>query len=103
VNSLEGSQATVIVDGKISNPFVKSRGVRQGDDLSATLFILVFHKALKPPELSNTILSRLTQILGYANDILTIARSIPAIEAMCAEISREAGRVGLVINPEKTK
>jgi len=34
---------------------------------------------------------------------LVIARSLPALEAMRAEISREAGRVGLVINPDKTK
>jgi len=34
---------------------------------------------------------------------LVIARSLPALEAMCAEISREAGRVGLLINPDKTK
>jgi len=38
-----------------------------------------------------------------ADDILVIARSLPALEAMCAEISREAGRVGLVIKPDKTK
>jgi len=44
----------------------------------------------------------LTQICGYADDILVIATSLPALEAMCAEISREAGRVGLVINPDKT-
>ena len=34
---------------------------------------------------------------------MVIARSLPALEAMWAEISREAGRVGLVINPDKTK
>jgi len=34
---------------------------------------------------------------------LVIARSLPALEAMCAEISREAVTVGLVINPDKTK
>jgi len=43
------------------------------------------------------------QICGYPNDILVNARSLPALEAMCVEISREAGRVGLVINPDKTK
>jgi len=48
-------------------------------------------------------LNRLTQIHGYANDILVIARSLTALEAMYVEISREAGRVGLVINPDKTK
>jgi len=48
------------------------------------------------------LLPRLTQICGYADDILVIARSVPALEAMCIEISRKAGRVGLVINPDKT-
>jgi len=59
--TLQGAQGKVIVDGKISNPFVISRGVRQGDGLSATLFNLVLHKALKNLEQSNTILNRLTQ------------------------------------------
>ena len=34
---------------------------------------------------------------------LVIARSLPALEDMYAEISREAGRVEPVINPDKTK
>ena len=71
--------------------------------VSTTLFNLVLHKALKTLEQSNTILNRLTQICGYAEYILGIASSLPALEVMCAEINREAGTVGLVINPEKTK
>jgi hypothetical protein len=70
--TLEGSQAKVIVDGKISNPFVICIGVRQGDGLSSTLFNLVLHKALKNLEHSNMILNRLTQICGYADDILVL-------------------------------
>ena len=81
----EGAQAKVIVDGKISNTFFIDIGVRQGDGLSATLFILVLHTALKNVEQSNTILIRLTQICGYADDILVIARSLPALEALCVE------------------
>ena len=78
-----GAQAKVIVDGKISNPFVIGIGVRQGDGLSATLFILILHKALKNLEQSKMILNRLTQICGYAADILVIARSLPGLEALC--------------------
>jgi hypothetical protein len=44
--TLEGAQAKVIVDGKISAPFVIGKGVRQGDGLSG-LFKLALHKALK--------------------------------------------------------
>jgi hypothetical protein len=97
--TLEGAQAKVIMDGKISTPFGISIGVRQGDGLSATLFNLVLHKALKNLEQSNMILNRLTQICGYANDIMVTARSFPALEALYVELSREAGRVGLVVSP----
>ena len=33
--------------------------------------------------------------------ILVTARSLPALEAMCVEIGRGAGRMGLVINPRQ--
>jgi len=46
-------------------------------------------------------LNKLTQICGHADDIFVTARSLPALEAMCAETSREAGRVGQVINPTR--
>jgi hypothetical protein len=92
----------VIVNGKISTSFGISIVVRQGDGLSATLFNLVLHKALKNLEQSNTILNRLTQMCGYADDILIIARNLPALEALCVELSRETSRVGLVVSPDKT-
>ena len=101
--TLEGAQGNVIVDGKISNSFVISKLVRQGDGASETLFNPVLHKALENLEQSNTAVNRLTQTCGYGDDILVIASSLPTPEAMCAEISKEAGRVGLVINPNKTK
>jgi len=34
---------------------------------------------------------------------LVISRSLPALEALCTELSREEGRVGLVVSPDKTK
>jgi hypothetical protein len=101
--TLEGAQAKVIVDGKICNPFVIGIGVRQGDGLSATLFNLILYKALKNLEQSNMILNRVTQVCGYADDSLVTARRLPALEALCVELSREEGRVGLVVSPDKTK
>ena len=53
--TLVGAQPKVTVDGKLSNPFVISRGIRQGDGLSATLFNLALQKALINLEQSNTI------------------------------------------------
>jgi hypothetical protein len=40
---------------------------------------------------------------GYVDDILVTARSFPALEAICVELSTQAGRVGLVVCPDKTK
>jgi hypothetical protein len=54
-------------------------------------------------EKSNNILNRLRQICGYADDIRVIARSLPALEGLCVELSREAGRVVLVVSPDKNK
>jgi len=71
--------------------------------LSATLFSLVLHKALKTLKQSSKILNRLTQICEYDDDILVIATSLPALEALSAETCREAVRVGLVANLDKTK
>jgi len=34
---------------------------------------------------------------------LVIARNIPALEALCVELNREARGVGLVVSPDKTK
>jgi len=52
---------------------------------------------------NNTIVNSLTQICGFADDILVTVRSLPALETMCSDISWEASRVGLVIHSDKTK
>jgi hypothetical protein len=70
--------------------------------MSATLFKLVLHKALKNLEKNKMILNRLTQICGYAN-ILVTARSLPAFEVLCVELSRDAGRAGMAVRTDKTK
>jgi len=101
--TIEGAQAKVIVGGKICAPFTIDKGIRQGDDLSATLFNLTLQKAMKNLEQNNIILNRLTQICGCANDILIIARSPSALEVLCIELSSEAGRVNLVVSLDKTK
>ena len=34
---------------------------------------------------------------------MVIAKSLPALEALRVELSRKAGRVGLVVSPDKNK
>jgi hypothetical protein len=52
------------------------------------LFNLALHRALKNLQQGNTILNRLTQICGYADDILVLATSLPALEALCEELRK---------------
>ena len=100
--TLEGAQGKVIVCGKISNPFVISRGVKAGRWFVCNIVHPCSPRSTEKPGTKQYDFEQ-TDICGYADDILVIARGLPALEAMCAEISREAGRVGLVINPDKTK
>ena len=45
----------------------------------------------------------IVSVINQLNDISVITTSLPVLEATCVEIIREAGRVGLVINTDKTK
>lgn len=44
--TLEDSRSKVSVGGKLSEPFMMSSGVRQGDSISAVLFNLALHEAI---------------------------------------------------------
>ena len=67
-------------------------GFRQGDPLSCDFVNLCFEKIIRETgiETTGTIYNKSTQILGYADDI-------------DVEIEKAADRVGLKINPSKTK
>jgi hypothetical protein len=89
--------------GKVSHPFVIGKGVRQGRWFFCNTVQLRSSQTPEKPGTNNTISNRLTQICGFADDILVIARSLLALEVLCAELSREAGRLCLVVRPNKTK
>lgn len=45
---VEGSNAQVKIDNKLSKPFTINKGVRQGEGLSTTLFVISLHRGIKP-------------------------------------------------------
>jgi hypothetical protein len=51
--TLEDSRCKVFVGGKLSEPFRMSSGVRQGDSISAVLFNLALHEAIKDIRMYN--------------------------------------------------
>jgi sorting nexin-29 len=70
--TLNKSQAKVEVGNQLTRSITVLSGVRQGDSLSAVLFNLVLHKAIRHMEVKGTIVHKSKQVYGYADDIALI-------------------------------
>lgn len=101
--SMEDSKAQVKIDNQLSNSFSINKGVRQGDGLSATLFIIVLHHVIKHIDLRGMIFNKSTQICAYADDIGLIARTKTRLVEVFKEIEEKAKEVGHIINDNKTQ
>jgi hypothetical protein len=73
--TLQNTKAKVKINGELSEGFQISCGVKQGDSLSASLFILVIDEILKSLDVRGNISTRLKQCCAFADDILIIART----------------------------
>lgn len=101
--TLTNTKAAVMVGGRMGGDFAVESGVRQGDALSATLFNLVLHSAVRKLKLKGNIIYRLKQLCAYADDIALVARSKRSLDEMFTDLKRECIKVGLQVNIEKTK
>ena len=50
-------------------------GLKQGDGLSTTLFIIVLHKVMREIDRRGTVFNKLSQICTYANDVVLITKT----------------------------
>uniref|UniRef100_A0A8D8T7U9 Craniofacial development protein 2 n=1 Tax=Cacopsylla melanoneura TaxID=428564 RepID=A0A8D8T7U9_9HEMI len=97
------SKAKVKIDNILSDPLEINAGVKQGDSLSATLFIIALHKAVEEIDQRGTIFIKSTQICAYADDIALISRSEHRLIEIYKELEEKGKTLGLVINEAKTK
>ena len=86
--------------------FEVKKGLRQGDALSCDLFNICLEMIIRKAEIrtnSGSILTRSTQLLGYADDIDIISRTKEDLSSSFANIKNAAETMGLEVNVEKTK
>jgi hypothetical protein len=101
--AMSSTISKVIVGNQASRVIQVRSGMRQGDALSAVLSNLALHSAIQKVEPSGTIVSRTTQLFGYANDIALIGRNSTALKELFNELAKEAKILALKINENKTK
>lgn len=65
----------VRIDEKLRDKFYITSSFKQWDKISATLFIIAFHKAVHRIDQRGTIFDKSTQIFAYADEMVIIART----------------------------
>jgi sorting nexin-29 len=91
------------IDNKLRTKFGFNAGVKQGDGLSAILFIVALHSVIKTIEQKRKIFTKSSQICAYADDIVIITISREMIIEIYKKIEEKGGKIGLEINERETK
>ena len=95
----------VKVQGSTSETFECKTGLRQGDELSTKLFNIALEGVFRRAglELKGTIFTKSTQLLGFADDVDIVGRNIRAVTDAYTKMEKEANKIGLRVNEDKTK
>lgn len=104
-NVYKNSSAYIQLERK-GAPFKIQKGVRQGDPLSPKLFSAVLEMIFRNFEwetLGLNIDGRTLTHLRFADDIVLFAKTPGDLCRMLNELASESEKVGLKLNPEKTK
>jgi len=102
----------MVINNQIIGQHAVKQGVKQGDALSCTLFILAIEPLLRNIEKNNDIKAieskiigfKWPKVVGYADDITCImVNNRVGKQALFCEYERFSKRSGLILNAEKTE
>jgi exonuclease III len=106
-------EAIVQVNGHLSTPFNVERGVKQGDALSCSLFVLAIdplirniehNENIRPLELNvNNNETVKIKSVAYADDITIICKNSESLQFIFNEYERLSRYSGLILNADKTE
>lgn len=102
---MQDTTGYVRIGGRLSDPFKITKGLKQGDGLAPMLFNLVLEYVVRKTQIdtSSTIMNKSIQLVGYADDIDILGRSVSLIKEAFLNLKEKAEEVGLMVNAEKTK
>lgn len=103
--TLTDVKSCVKVDGQLSEAFDSEIGLRQGDGISTMLFNIALEGVIRRSkiETGGSIFVKSTQVLAFADDIDIIGRNIRAVKDAYCKLEKEANKIGLQVNVDKTK
>lgn len=95
----------VKIGGELTEEFQISQGLKQGDALAPMPFNLALEYIVRKTQVdvNATIINRSVQLVGYADNLNILGRSLPAMKETFLELEEAAREIVLKINEEKTK
>jgi len=86
----------------MTDGFKVGTGLKQGDGVAPTLFIIALKYIVRQLSVQTTsIFHKSVQLTGYANDINIMGRTKRTISDVYGELKVRAKEVGLIINVDK--
>ena len=103
--TLSHVRAQVRIRNNLSEAFEAMDGLRQGDGLAALFFNIVLEKVIRESnvETSGTIFRKLSQLLGYADDLDLIGRNVDTVKENYTRLEEKDKEFGLKVSDKKTK
>ena len=103
--TLSRVRTKVRIRNNLSEEFETTDGLRQGDGLAALYVNIVLEKVIRESgvETSGTIFRKLSQLLGYADDLDLIGRNVEIVKENYTRIEEKGAEFGLKVSEKKTK